>query len=342
MRNQSRNPYEWEHCVTTDKFRWGILGTGAIARKFATGIAALEDHSVVAAGSRTRAAADRFGDEFDVPHRHASYEALVNDPDVDAIYVATPHSLHRDNTLLALHHGKPVLCEKPFAINAIQAAEMVWEARRQNLFLMEAMWTRCLPIVAELRRLVADGAIGELRMVQADFGFRTGFDPAGRLFDPALGGGALLDVGIYPVSLAHMLLGRPTRIMALAELSPNGIDTQTGILLGYPSGPLAVLSTAVATDTPWEATILGTTGWIRLHSPWWVSDTLTLHRAGAEPEQIQRPYIGNGYSHEALEVARCVRAGILESPIMPLDETIAIMQTLDAIRTNLGIHYPME
>ncbi|PJF45754.1 MAG: dehydrogenase, partial [Candidatus Thermofonsia Clade 3 bacterium] len=153
---------------------------------------------------------------------------------VDAIYVATPHSLHHANTLLALQHGKHVLCEKPFAINAAQAQEMVDAARSAGLFLMEAMWTRFLPIMVETRRLIAEGAIGKVQMIQADFGFRASFNPASRLFDPALGGGALLDVGVYPISLASMLLGRPDRIAAVATLGATGIDENTGVLLGFP------------------------------------------------------------------------------------------------------------
>ena len=190
----------------------------------------------MAVGSRTQAAADRFADEFGIPRRHASYADLAADPQVDAIYVATPHAFHRENTLLCLQNGKHVICEKPFAINAAEARTMIDTARANKLFLMEAMWTRFLPIMGEVRRLIADGAIGPMRMVQADFGFRAAFNPVHRLFDPALGGGALLDVGVYPLSLASMLLGRPDRITAVAELGATGIDEQTGIVLGYPRG----------------------------------------------------------------------------------------------------------
>lgn len=324
------------------RFRWGILGTGAIAAKFAAGVAALADQEVIAVGSRTQASADRFADRFDILRRHASYESLVADPYVDAIYVATPHSFHRDNTLLALRHGKHVLCEKPFAINATQAQEMVDAARRAGLFLMEAMWTRFLPIMVETRRLIAEGAIGNVQMIQADFGFRAAFNPASRLFDPALGGGALLDVGVYPISLASMVLGQPDRIAAVATLGATGIDENTGILLGFPGGAVAVLSTSVRANTPQEATLLGDTGSIRIHSPWWVGDTLTLQSAFGEPEQIRRPYLANGYSHEAIEVAACVRDGKLESDIMPLDESVRIMAIMDEIRGQIGMKYPME
>ncbi len=326
----------------TARFRWGILGPGNIAAKFAAGVAALDDQEVIAVGSRTQASADRFADRFDILRRHVGYEALAADPNVDAIYVATPHSFHHEHTLLALRHGKHVLCEKPFAINAAQAQEMVDEARRQQLFLMEAMWSRFLPIIVEARRLIAEGAIGKVQMIQADFGFRASFNPASRLFDPALGGGALLDVGVYPISLATMVLGQPDRIAAIAALGATGIDENTGILFGFPSGEVALLSTSVRATTPQEAVIIGDNGTIRLHSPWWVGDTLTLHPAGEEPQVIRRPYLANGYSHEAIEVASCVRAGKLESETMSLDESVRIMAIMDEIRAQLGMKYPME
>ena len=323
-------------------FRWGILGPGNIAAKFATGVAALDDQEVIAVGSRTQASADRFADRFDIVRRHVGYEALVADPNVDAIYVATPHNFHHDHTRLALRHGKHVLCEKPFAINAAQAQAMVDEARRQKLFLMEAMWSRFLPILVEARKLIADGAIGQVQMIQADFGFRASFNPASRLFDPALGGGALLDVGVYPISLAMMVLGQPDRIAAMAALGATGIDENTGILLGFPGGEVALLATTVRASTLQEAIILGASGSIRLHTPWWVGDTLTLQRAGHDPEVIRRPYLANGYSHEAIEVATCARAGQLESAVMPLDESVRIMAVMDEIRAQLGMKYPME
>ncbi|MCB0051511.1 MAG: Gfo/Idh/MocA family oxidoreductase, partial [Caldilineaceae bacterium] len=238
--------------------------------------------------------------------------------------------------------GKHVLCEKPFAINAAEAQEMVDAARAAGLFLMEAMWSRFLPIIVEARRLIADGAIGTVQMVQADFGFRASFNPASRLFDPALGGGALLDVGVYPVSLATMLLGEPDRIAAVAALGATGIDENTGMLFGYPGGEVALLATTVRASTLQEAIILGSNGSIRLHSPWWVGNTLTLQRAGHDAEVIVRPFIANGYSHEAMEVADCVRAGRLESESMSLDESLRVMRIMDTVRAQLGMKYPME
>ena len=217
----------------TDTLRWGILATGSIAHKFATGIAALDDAEIVAVGSRSREGADKFADEFDIPDRHDSYEALAADPDVDAIYIATPHSLHKENMLTCLAAGKAVLCEKPFAINAREAREAIDFARERGIFLMEAMWTRYIPLMVEVRRMVADGMIGDLRMITGDFGYRAGFNAERRTFNPALGGGALLDVGIYPLSLASMLLGKPQRIASMAELGETGVDEQSAMILGY-------------------------------------------------------------------------------------------------------------
>lgn len=326
----------------TTKFRWGILGAGGIARKFVTGVKALADHEVIAVGSRQQSTADKFADEYSIPHRHASYEALATDPEVDAIYVATPHPMHKENTLTALRSGKHVLCEKPFTINAAEAQVIIDEARQRKLFLMEAMWTRFIPLVAEVRRLVADGAIGAVRMISADFGYRTNFRAESRAFDPALGGGALLDVGVYPISLASMLLGTPDRIVAMAELGKTGVDEQSAFILGYPGGQLAVLHTAVRTNTPQDAVIMGETGMIRIHPPFWIPKTMTLKVAGKDAQQVEIPYEANGYNYEAVEVANCVRAGKLESDVMPLDESLAIMQTMDAIRAQWGMKYPME
>ncbi|MFO7171027.1 MAG: Gfo/Idh/MocA family oxidoreductase [Chloroflexota bacterium] len=328
--------------MTAHVIRWGILGTGRIAGVFAEGLRELPDARLVAVGSRAQETADAFGDKYGVPRRHASYAALAEDPEVDAVYIATPHSSHAEETIRCLRAGKAVLCEKPFAINARQAAEMIAVARERGLFLMEAMWTRFLPLMGRVRELLAAGAIGEPRMVTSDFGFRTSFNPKGRLFDPALGGGALLDVGVYPVSLASMVLGEPERVSGLAHLGETGVDEQSAAVLGYGGGRLAVIWTAVRTNTPLESTILGTDGWIRIHRPSWRPTKMSLVRQGGDEEVIELPFTGNGYQFEAAEVMRCLREGRTESDILPLDETLAIMRTLDRIRESWGLRYPME
>lgn len=322
--------------------RWGILGTGAIAKHFATGLSFLPDAELVAVGSRSSTSAAQFADLFDVPHRHSSYRELASDPDVDVVYIAVPHALHKESSLLCLQAGKPVLCEKPFTINAREAEELIAFARQEKLFLMEAMWTRFLPSIIQLQAVLLSGVIGDVRMLTADFGFRTNFNPAARLFNPALGGGALLDVGIYTVSLASMLFGEPERTSGLAHLGETGVDEQSAMIFGYRDGQLAILATAIRTITLQEAAILGTQGSIKIHAPWWRSTKLSLSIAGKEDEVIEAPFDGNEYNYEAAEVMRCLEDGRLESDRMPLAETLSIMKTMDQVRSQWGLKYPME
>ena len=324
-----------------DPFRWGILGCGNISKKFATGLQSLDNATLAAVGSRSQENADRFADEFPADRRHASYEALAADPDVDAIYVATPHPFHLENSVLCLRNKKSVLCENPFPINRAQAEELVAVSLDEKVFLMEAMWSRFLPLLVRVRELIADGAIGEVRMLQADFGFRANVNPDGRLFNLDLGGGGLLDVGVYTVSLASMILGTPDDILSTAEIGETGVDEQAAIIFKYDSGQMALLAAGVRTRTPHEATILGTDGYIRLHSSWWNGSKGTLVR-GNDSEPLETPTVGNGYNYEAEEVARCVAEGLIESPAMPHDESITIMGTLDTIRAQWGLKYPME
>lgn len=326
----------------SDKIRWGILAPGKIAQKFAAGLQLTADAEIAAVGARSHASANSFGDEFNVPRRHVGYEALAADPNVDVIYVASPHSLHMEHALLCLEHNKPVLCEKPFTINAQQAKVVVNRARERNVFLMEAMWSRFIPLLAEVRKMVTEGAIGDVRMVVADFGFRTQFDPTSRLFDPALGGGGLLDVGVYAVSFTSLLLGAPDRVSGLAEIGETRVDEQGAAVLGYPGGELAIIYTGVRTKTPLETTIMGTDGMIQIHSPSWAATRMTVKRANREAEMVEISYGENVYTNQANEVHRCLRAGLLESDAMPLDETLSIMETMDKIRTHWGIRYPME
>lgn len=322
--------------------RWGILGAGSIAGRFSTDVKTLEGHKLSAVGSRDKAKADTFADKFDIPNRHDSYEAMVADPQVDVVYVATPHNFHEEHALLALRHGKPVLCEKPFTINRGQAESVVNEARARGIFLMEGMWTRCFPIMVKLRELLESGAIGEVRQAQADFGFRAGVNPESRLFNPALGGGALMDVGVYTVSFASMVFGAPTAISSQSHIGSTGVDEDAAMVLKYAEGQLALLSTSVRLNTPQDAVILGSEGRIRVQSPWWAPRALIVTRSGKPEERIEIPFEGGGFQFEAAHVAECLRAGKTESDIMPLDETLSIMATLDTLRAQFGLKYPME
>jgi predicted dehydrogenase len=317
------------------------LGLGNIANKFAAGLADTPDAYIAAVGSRSQEKADAFGAKVGAKRAYGSYEALVNDPDVDAIYISTPHPPHKENMLLCIEAGKPTLCEKPFTVNAKEAEEAIALARSRKVFLMEAMWTRYFPMMAKIKALIGDGAIGELRMVQAGFGYRTGFDPKSRAFDPWLAGGGLLDVGVYPISLTSWLFGNPTGIAGFAHLGATGVDEQCAIVLNHANGELALLNAAVSTVTPHEAILSGTDGEIRIHDPWWKPTVMTVTR-NWQPERMEIPCLGNGYAHEAIEVMECVRAGMLESAVMPLDETLQIMKTMDTLRAQWGMKYPME
>jgi predicted dehydrogenase len=325
-----------------DTIRWGILGTGRIASTFAAGLAELPDAELAAVGSRSPEAAADFATRCGATRYHDSYEALAADPGVDIVYVATPHPLHYGNARLCLTGGKAVLCEKPFTLNAGQARDLVQFAREQQCFLMEAMWTRCLPAVTDVRRLIAEGAIGNVVFLTADFGFHKEFDPGHRLFAPALGGGALLDVGVYLVSLASMLFGPPAQMRSLAHVGPSGVDERDALLFGYDGGRFAQLTAAITVTTPQEAVIVGEAGSIKLHSLWWQACRYTLTRDGHEPQTIDAPFQGNGYCHEAAEAMRCLRAGMGESPLLPLDETISIIETMDTLRADWGRRYPGE
>src|SRR3954447_5715803 len=313
-----------------EPLRWGVIGSGGIARAFAAEVAETDSGEVYAIGSRSRATADTFGDAFGIRRRHDSYEALVADDAVQAVYVATPHPLHHANAKLALEAGKPVLVEKAFTMNAAEARDLVATARARGLFLMEAMWTRCLPNIREIRRLVAAGALGPLVTVTADNGQWFPQDPGFRLFAPELGGGALLDLGVYPVSYASMLLARPDRVLALIDPAFTGVDGQTSILLGHPSGAQAVLTCTTGAVSPTRAAIVGTDARIETDRRFYGPTGFTLIPRDGEPRRYE-PSVPRGLRHEADEVARCLREGLLESPLMPLDETVSIMETMDAV-----------
>jgi predicted dehydrogenase len=322
--------------------RWGIIGTGNIANKFAEDLTAMPEARLVAAGSRSQAAADSFGARWGAPRRHGSYAALAEDPEVEAVYVAVPHPFHAENSLLCLKAGKAVLCEKPFALNAAQAAEVIRCARARKLLVMEGMWTRAFPVMARLRQLLAEGAVGRVRLVAADFSFRCKFSARGRHFDRALGGGALLDVGVYPVSLASMILGPPARICSAAEMGASGVDYQAALILHYPNGAAATLFAGLRADGPCEAEIIGDSGSIKIHDAWWKPSRMTVTRRQGACEQFDMPYTGNGFQFEAAEFMDCLRQGRLESALMPLEETLSIMETLDAARAPWGLRYPGE
>lgn len=323
--------------------RWGILGTGRIAGLFTTGLASAPGAALIAVGSRTRESADRFGEQYGIPHRHPSYADLAADPEVDVIYVATPHPGHKAATLTCIAAGKAVICEKPFALNVGEATEMVEAARDKGAFLMEAMWTRFRPGMVKVREVLDSGAIGDVQLVTANVGWKSQFDSSSRLYAPELGGGALLDGGVYPISFVSMVLGAPSKVVGVAELGGTQVDEQAAISLLHPSGAVACVGVTIRATPISLATIVGTTGRIQIDHDFHKPATFTVFVDGKEPESHDYPLTeGNGYQFEAIEVMRCLREGLLESPVMPLDESLTIMQTMDTLRAQWGVRYPQE
>jgi predicted dehydrogenase len=325
------------------QIRWGIIGTGGIASLFATDLRLLPDASLVAIGSRQQRTAEEFGARFDVPHRHATYDDLVNDPEVDVVYVATPHPGHHDAALSAINAGKAVLVEKPFTMNAKEAASLIEAARSRGVFLMEAMWARFLPHMVRVRELLASGALGDVRVVIADHNQWFARDPDHRLFNPAVGGGALLDLGIYPVSFASMVFGAPTRVTAVSDRAFTGVDATTSAILQYADGAHSVVTTSLEVAGPTSAVIVGTDARIEFDDVYYAPTPFSLiGRDGTVLERFDEVGAARGMQHEAAEVMRCLRAGKLESDVLPLDETLSIMATLDEIRRQIGLVYPGE
>ncbi|MFF4114179.1 Gfo/Idh/MocA family protein [Streptomyces sp. NPDC001714] len=325
--------------------RWGILATGGIAAAFAADLVDLPDAEIVAVASRSPEAAEGFAERFGIGRAYGDWESLARDEDVDIVYVATPHSAHRAAAGLCLAAGRNVLCEKPFTLTAREAGELVALAREHDRFLMEAMWMYCHPLIRRLTALVADGAIGEVRTVQADFGLEGPFPPAHRLRNPLLGGGALLDLGVYPVSFAHLLLGEPDGMSARAVLSDEGVDLQTGALLSWESGALASVHCSIVGGTGTTASVTGSQGRIDIPDGFFNPDRFVLHRDGRAPQEFAlTPQDGprNTFRHEAGEAMRALRAGDRESPLVPHDGTLAVMRTLDGLRELIGVRYPDE
>lgn len=323
------------------KFNWGIIATGNIATSMAEALRYVGDAELLAVASRSLDSANAFGEEWDVPRRYGSYADLMADPDVDIVYVATPHSSHHGNVMTALAGGKHVLCEKPLTLNAAQAAECVAFARERSLFLMEAVWMRFFPAIARLRAEIEDGVIGEIELVQADFCISVPFDPQHRLYNLELGGGALLDLGIYPLSLATMLLGRPEKVDGRGRIGTTGVDESNAVTLAFRSGAIAQLACSMRTYKPRTAHISGRSGRIEV-ADYLRPNGYKVHRPQGRVEEVWEPARGNGYVHEVEEVHRCLRSGRLESSVMPLDESVASMALMDSLRLQWGVAYPGE
>ena len=322
-------------------FNWGILGPGGIAKAFATDLKLLDGHSVAAVGSRTLKNAQDFVNTFGGT-AYGSYEALVADPSIDAIYVATPHPAHKDNVVLALNAGKPVLCEKPFAVNAKEAQEMVAAAQKNNVAMMEAMWSRFLPHYAQVREIVASGVLGKILTVHADHGQRLADQNIVRLVEPALAGGALLDLGIYPVSFAHMVLGNPTKITASGVLTDKGVDAQTSMIFDYADGAQAVLNTTMIEQTPCRAVVAGVDGWLEIDRVFYTPTSMRVTLFDGSVTEYPTNYTGHGLREQAEAFKKLVQSGHTQSAILNWKDTVDIMQTLDSVRSQIGLRYPFE
>ncbi|MES2319644.1 MAG: Gfo/Idh/MocA family oxidoreductase [Pseudomonadota bacterium] len=325
----------------TEAVRWAILGTGKIARAFAAGLKDTPGAVLAAVASRGIGGAQAFADEFGAAAAFGSYQALADASGIDIVYIATPHPMHAENATMLLHGGKAVLCEKPFSMNRREAEQVVALAREKKLFLMEAMWTRFMPALEEVQRIIAAGEIGAVQLVTADFGFTATTDPLHRVNNPALGGGALLDLGIYPLSIAAALLGPVKSVVAQAEMGETGVDIQTGFLMRHEGGAMSVCSCSFKGNTPAELTVSGELGHVRMNTQFHRTSSVTVvTKAGSR--SIPTPFLGNGYVHEAIEAGRCLCAGLLESPGMTHDETLALMGVLDDIRRQIGLVYAAD
>jgi predicted dehydrogenase len=325
----------------TTPFRWGILGTGWIAETFVTDLKAL-GIEVAAVGSRSQESADTFASRLGIPAAHPSYEALVADPDVDAIYVATPHPFHAENALLAIEAGKHVLIEKAFTLNAKEAARVATAAAEADVVVLEAMWTRFLPHMRRIREIIAAGTIGEVHTVLADHDQLLPTDPAHRINNPELGGGALLDLGIYPVSLAVDILGLPTKIIASATKTATGVDRQLALILEHGENR-SLLHAALDTPGPNRAAIVGTLGRIEIDTVWYTQTTFTAYDAKGEVlERFEDTGEARGMQFQAWELERVVTEGLDESELLPLSQSVAIMAVLDEVRAQIGLVYPGE
>lgn len=317
------------------KIRFGIIGAGRIAQKFATGISFVEDAQLMAIASRNLDSADIFGDMFNIEKRYGSYEDLAKDPDIDVVYISTPNALHKEHTILCLQNKKAVICEKPFGASKADVEEMIQVAKDNGVFLMEAMWTRFFPVVKAVKEWVESGVIGNVKMIKGDFGFKStsGYDDI--RFNKALAGGALMDVGIYPISFASLIYNaQPTDIKAIANIGQTGVDEQTAMVLGYENGQMALLSCAITTQTPHDLYIIGDNGHIHIPNVWYAQEA-ALKVQGSDDQVINLPMDGNGYNYEVQEVVNCIQNGALESDIMPLQETLEIIDTLDKIKASI-------
>lgn len=322
------------------KIKWGILGAGRIASTFATALKVTDNSELYAVGSRNAEKAQQFAADFHIPVSYGSYEELVQDNEIDVIYIATPHNLHLKNTLLALNHNKHVLCEKPLGVNRKEVKILIEKAGEKNLFLMEALWSRFLPNIIKTKELVESGVIGDIKLLTAFFCFKSDKGPEHRQFNKNLCGGTVLDTGIYNIFLSLLLLGKPKRISAMAGLSDQGVDTSCSYTFGYENDTIAVMHSSFLADSPIVAEIHGTKGKIVLENRWFNPGRVKLVHPDGNEEVFDFAVKGNGYELEAGEVAGCILAGKTQSDIWSLNDSLQLVEAMDAVRKECGIVYP--
>ena len=320
-------------------YRWGILGAGRIADKFCTALAFTEGAEVYAVASRDLAKAKDYAHRFGATAAYDNYDALLADEQVDIIYIATPHAFHYEHCMMCLKNGKAVLCEKPMSLTYAQTREMTDTAKAAKLFLMEGVWTACMPFIEKLKSLLNAGAIGIPKYLSADFGFVSAPDPASRLYDKKLGGGSMMDIGIYPLSLATLLFGEPAQMKVISKLTDSGVDEYMNLVLQYAGGETAHLLSAISFNTPIEATIIGTEGKIHIHNPWFKATDFSLHLNDGRIEQFSMPHESNGFEHEIKEAMRCLDNGLLESEKWSHRLSLTVSSLMEEALQQAGVHY---
>lgn len=323
-------------------YKWGIIGPGKIANKFAVALSRVPGATLWAVASRDEVKAKAFAEKHGAEKHYNTYEAIAADPDIDVIYIATPHTFHHAHTLMCLENKKAVLCEKPMSVNYASTKQMISVARDNNVFLMEALWTRFLPITNKVLELISEGVIGDVKFVKADFGTIFPFNADSRIYNVKLGGGSLLDIGVYPLFLTLLLLGKPDEIKSMAHLAVTGADETMSVSLSYKNGNMASVFSTFAGHTPLTADITGTKGCIFLPVPWYKGSSIIVKTNAGEETNIAVPYGDNGFEFEIEEVNRCLDNGLTESSLLTLDFSLMMSKVVDDISKQCGLTYELQ
>ena len=325
--------------MNNKQIRWGILGAGRIADKFCTALVSTPRAILYAVASRNTISGKPFSEKFSSVKFYDNYLDLVSDPNVDIVYIATPHIFHYEQVKLCLEHNKPVLCEKPIGVSFLQTQKMIELAIEKKLFLMEGMWTACMPVIKKIQEIIAEGLIGTISNVQADIGFTAPNNPVDRLLNKDLAGGSILDVGVYPISLATLLLGEPSVIKSISALTETGVDAYSNIILQYPSGATAQLLSSLTFETPKEVVIMGTKGLIKVDAPWFMATDFTVIFEDGSENTYSIPHPNNGFEYEIIEVMDCLIAEQLESHSVPHSQTLIVSKIMDELLLQAGVCY---